>query len=120
MYLSTIPRSYSIVKFAIASFELMAYSRDMDSIKHDLTKRLNARSLATTATAAYICHVANERSQGRYVAVSYRNGILTLAAPTAGAAQNLKFQQKELSAELSAAIRQPLKLRIIVRVPVDQ
>ena len=92
----------------------------MEHIRTDLAKRLNQRSLAITATAAYICHVANQQANGRYTAVSFRNGTLTLAAPTAGAAQNLRLSQSALTTTLQQVTNQPnLRLRLIVRSSQD-
>ena len=88
----------------------------MDHLKTDLIKRLNQRSLATTATAAYVCHIANQQAKGRFRAVSFRNGVLTLAAPTAGAAQNLRLSQSALTTTLQEVTAQPtLRLRFIVQ-----
>ncbi len=88
----------------------------MEHINKDLAKRLHQRSLSTTATAAYVCHVANQHANGRYRAVSYRAGLLTIAAPTSGTAQNLRFDQGALLSQLATATKQPeLRLRIVVR-----
>ncbi len=86
----------------------------MDHIHDSLQKRLNQRSLASTATAAYICHVANRHAAGRYVATAYRQGVLTLAVSSAGAAHNLRLNSPAIQDELTAAVHQPLRLRIIV------
>lgn len=87
----------------------------MEHIKADLVKRLNQRSLGALATAAHICHVANQWAAGRFVAVSFHNGVLTLAAPSSGAAHNLRLGVSALTEELSTATKQQLRLRIIVR-----
>ena len=73
----------------------------MDHINASLKIRLNQKSLATTATAAYVCHAANELSSGRYQAVSFKDGMLTLAAPSSAAAQDLKYQTEELLTQIN-------------------
>jgi len=88
----------------------------MDHISGSLNKRLTQRSLSTTANAAYVCHKANELSQGRYQALSFREGVLMLAAPSSGAAQNLRFVTSELLESLNSALTAPTiqKIRIVV------
>ena len=73
----------------------------LDHINESLGKRLNQRSLAVTATAAFVCHVASEVSNGRFKVVSFKNGTLTLAASSSAAAQDLKFQQAELLEQIN-------------------
>ena len=87
----------------------------LDHINESLGKRLNQRSLAVTATAAFVCHMANEVSNGRFKVVSFKNGTLTLAASSSAAAQDLKFQQAELLDQINQKLKTSLvkSLRII-------
>ena len=88
----------------------------MDHIRDSLSKRLNQRSLSVTARAAYVCYVANELAAGRYVAQSFRAGILTIAAPSSAAAQDLKFARTTLQQTLNDRMKHPSiqEIRVIV------
>lgn len=77
----------------------------MDQLKRTLATRLNQRSLAVTATAAYVCHVAATLAAGRYQVVSYRADTLVIAAPTAGAAQDLRFDRSAILEALKQQLR---------------
>ena len=76
----------------------------MDHIRDSLSKRLKQRTLATTATAAYVCHVANSQAAGRFIATSFRHGILTLTAPSPAAAQDLQFERVAIRDRINAQL----------------
>lgn len=80
----------------------------MDHISGSLNKRLNQRSLGTAAQAALVCHKANELAAGRFVARSFRSGMLTLAASSSAAAQELTFTKPAIINEINTRLAAPV------------
>ena len=65
-----------------------------------LSRRLNQTGLRRIASAAYVCVVANELAKGRYEALKFQDGVLTVRATNAIVAQELRMELAQLSTEL--------------------
>ncbi len=52
-------------------------------------------------SAAHICAFAEAMGDGRFRAKSYKNGVLTLAAPSAAAAHSLSLETTHLQTEIN-------------------
>lgn len=77
----------------------------MDPLDNLLTNRINKLGLSKELQAAYVLSKANTLADGRFQAVRYSRGILTLRCTTSIAAQELKFQEKNLLDQINQEIK---------------
>lgn len=93
-------------------------ARQPESIGEILARRLRQSGLEGPVRAAQICALANTESQGRYQAIRFRDGTLTLRAANSIVAHELRLAAGELAAKLKNRLGWPSEYKLRVRVIV--
>lgn len=86
----------------------------MESIRQ-IIKAKTARPLAKSIEAAIVLAKATECGQGRWQAVRFRLGRLTLLAPAAIEAQELKLKRESIRAEINQVLGEEVVKQLVVR-----
>lgn len=89
---------------------------DMDSLDNVLNKRLNKLGLNKELQAAYILSQANSLADGRFEAVRFSHGVLTVNCPNSIAAAELQFETQSLIAKINDKIKPAAVKRLAFRV----
>ncbi len=89
---------------------------DLDSIDNLLSKRMNKLGLNNEFQAAYVLSQANALADGRFEAVRFLHGNLTLSCPSSIAAQEIKFIEKDLINKINEKIKPQQIKRISYRI----
>lgn len=93
-------------------------TQDAESIGDILARRLRQSGLAEPVRAAQICAIADAVSDGRWQAVCFRDGTLTIRASNAIAAHELRLVREQLVTELKKRFgwseNQTLRIRVVV------
>lgn len=88
----------------------------MEPIGNLLPKRLNKLNLQKPAQAAQVVSLANELSKGRFQAVSFTRGLLTVSCPNSIVAQEIQMSSHKLIAEINSRLSKPLVNRLRFRI----
>jgi len=84
------------------------FSRQMnpqfEPIRQTVARQLARRGLGPVAEAAFVCAAANELAEGRFEAIRWRGGRLSIVAANSLVAHELTF----LKADLIRALRQKI------------
>ena len=93
-------------------------SDSFESIGRGLFRQLQRKGLSGAAEAAYICAMANQLANGRFEAVRWQAGRLTILAPNSLLAHELGFAKLDLIKDLKVKLRwaESAPLSIIIRV----
>jgi hypothetical protein len=90
-----------------------------ESIGKGLYRQLQRKGLSQAAEAAYVCAMANQLAAGRFEAVRWQAGRLTIVAPNSLVAHELGFAKLDLIKDLKAKLHwtesTPLSISIRVR-----
>lgn len=80
-------------------------------------KQLNKVNLENIAQAAYVCYRANEIAQGRFQALSFRQGVLEIALKNNLEMLEIQAEQPKIIQTINQALKKDLvkKLRYRVR-----
>lgn len=92
---------------------------DPQHIKHGLEQSLVRQGLGRVAGAAWLCQQANQMAKGRFRAVTFRDGTLTVRVPDSLLAYELRGRRDEVIRELREILgeRAPSlkRLRVVIR-----
>ena len=85
----------------------------MENIQKFLRHNSKYSKLSKPLTAAAVCDVARTSANGRFVVMSFHDGLLTVGCQNAAEATNLQFEKDKLIAEINAKLGKELvqKLR---------
>ncbi|MFA6082472.1 MAG: hypothetical protein WC773_03625 [Patescibacteria group bacterium] len=87
----------------------------MDDIKELLLKRMNQHHLGSEAIASQVCYSINQIAEGRFEAIRYKNGVLTVTVPSSSAASDLQGGMSALKIRLSQRVSPNRIIRIIIK-----
>lgn len=82
----------------------MSNSPQFESIGDGVARQLRRRGLGAAAEAAFVCAAANELAGGRFEAIRWRDGRLTIVARTSLVAHELVFEEADFIEALRAKI----------------
>ncbi len=89
-----------------------------ESMGEIVRRRLGSKGLHQVAYAAQICFIANELAAGRYEAVRYREGVLTLRASNAVVLDELTLDAHQLTQtikhRLGWSVEKSLRIRLVL------
>lgn len=80
-----------------------------------IVKQKTATGLARSISAAVVVTKATTTAAGRFEAVRFRNGRLTIVAPSLMAAQDLALQKEQIIIELNTAFGDHIVKDLFVR-----
>lgn len=81
-----------------------------------LPKQLHQKNLHNLAQAAYVCHLADQLAKGRYNAISFKNGVLTLGVKNNFEAIALQSEQMLIILEINKKLGQDSIKRLKYRI----
>lgn len=77
----------------------------MDSLDSLLSKRLNKLGLSKELQAAYIVSQANIIANGRFTAIRFARGILTISCPNSITANEIRYDSEKIINEINEKIK---------------
>ncbi|MDO8513630.1 MAG: DUF721 domain-containing protein [bacterium] len=77
----------------------------MDSLGDLLPPRINQLGLSSQLKAAYIVSQANLLAKGRFEAIHFTGGVLTVNCPSSMAAQQLRFSSQAILETINEKIK---------------
>jgi predicted nucleic acid-binding Zn ribbon protein len=84
----------------------------MQPIKDLLSQAMRRYGLNLEITAAHICEIASQTGQGKFQALSFREGVLTVNVINAVQATELQIQKQQLIKEINQKIGREVILKI--------
>lgn len=94
-------------------------TNQFEPIKASLARQLRRQGLSAVAEAAYVCEAANQLAEGRFEAIRWQAGRLTVVTKNSVIAHELSFVREELIRTLREKLGwrkdQPLSMIIQVR-----
>lgn len=83
-----------------------------ENISDILVRRLRSRGLDKAATAAHVCATANQVGEGKFEAVSFRNGVLKIRVSSGARAHLIKLQEKGVVLKVNTRLKRDLVQRL--------
>lgn len=88
----------------------------IEPIATTLKRRLLSRTLATSAQAAYVCHIANSLADKRWRAIRFKDQELTIETTSHGLGHDLKHETAALCGTINRALNGVSVRRVRVTV----
>lgn len=104
---------------SITCFRKGVLMPEPEHVKTSLSRHLARQGLGKIAAAAWLCNEADKVAKGRFRAIKFRNGTLTVAVPDSLQAYELREHRQEVIEELRRALGDQAKFlkrfRIVIR-----
>ena len=87
-----------------------------EQINEALKKQVNKKGLSQAAQSSYVCYVANQISDNRYKAISFKNGVLEIQVKNNYEAMIIQAQQKETINKINNQLNRKIITRVKYKV----
>lgn len=91
----------------------------IEKINKMLSNNPRYKRLQRPLQAAEICNIAAQISEGRFRPISFKNGLLTLAVESSGAAANLQSESGQIIDKINHKIGKNIVEQIRYRIAND-